>query len=102
MNKTIGWLCTAVFLASLGWTITQAAMTVKSDDPSLVDVGYVQASNGAVLEFKDGKATSVSGPGKYSVEFPVKRKIDRAIYTVASAACLLAAIALLKPEKAGK
>jgi hypothetical protein len=111
MNKPIGFLCIAVVLASLGWRVTQAALTPGRSsgttatgeiipEPSYVDVGYLRVKDGAVLEFKNGIITSVSGPTSYSVELPVSRKIDLAIYTAASAACLLAAIALLKPEKA--
>jgi hypothetical protein len=98
MKKTIGILCIAVFLASLGWQLTQSFFMVKSES-SLVDVGYLRVSDGAVLEFKNGTTTNISGPGHYSIVSPVKYKIDLAIYTAASAACLLAAIALLKPEK---
>ncbi len=110
MNKPIGFLCIAVVLASLGWKVTQAALSPgKSSgkmatgemipEPSYVDVGYLRVKDGAVLEFKHGTITSVSGPTSYSIELPVTRKIDLAIYTASSAACLLAAIALLKPEK---
>jgi hypothetical protein len=114
MNKTIGFLCIAVFLASLGWRVTQAAMTpaasyqktaldekmTRQPEPS-VDVGYLRVKDGAVLEFKNGTITSVSGRStSYSIELPITRKIDLAIYTAASATCLLAAIALLKPKKA--
>jgi hypothetical protein len=98
MKKTIGVLCMAVFLASLGWKLTQSFFMVKSES-SLVDVGYLRVSDGAVLAFKNGTAT-ISGPGNYSIEKPVSRNIDLAIYTAASAACLLAAIALLKQETA--
>jgi hypothetical protein len=111
MNKPIGILCLAVVLASLGWRVTQAALSPGRSsgtmatgeiipEPSYVDVGYLRVKDGAVLEFKNGTITSVSGPTSYSVEFPVSRKIDLAIYTAASAACLLAAIALLKPGNA--
>jgi hypothetical protein len=100
MKKTIGILCAAIFLASLGWKITQSAFTLKSES-SLVDVGYLRVSEGSVLEFKNGTTTrSVSG--SHSIESPITRKIDLGIYTAASAACLLAAIALLKPEKASQ
>jgi hypothetical protein len=111
MNKTIGFLCIAVVLASLGWRLTQASLSPgKSSgkmatgemipESSYVDVGYLRVKNGAVLEFKNGTITSVSGATSYSIELPLTRKIDLAIYTASSAACLLAAIALLKPKKA--
>jgi hypothetical protein len=112
MKKATGILCAAIFLASLGWKLTHSLFMVQPD-PSLVDVGYLRVRDGSVLEFKNGTitsirgleskngtTTSIPGPGKFSVEFPVSHKIDLAIYTAASAACLLAAIALLKPEKA--
>jgi hypothetical protein len=99
MKKTIGILCMAIFLISLGWKLTQSFMTLKSD-PSLVDVGYLRVSDGSVLEFKNGTATSISGSGKYRIDSPVNYKIDLGIYIAASAACLLASIALLKKEKA--
>jgi hypothetical protein len=100
MKKTIGILCAAIFLTSLGWQATQSVMMVKSDS-SLVDVGYLRVSDGSVLEFKNGTTTR-SGPGSHSIESPIKHKIDLGIYAAASAACLLAAIALLKPEKASQ
>jgi hypothetical protein len=99
MNKTIGVLCIAIFLASLGWKLTQSFMTIKSES-SLVDVGYLRVSDGSVLEFKNGTTTIVSGSGKYSIDSPVNNKIDLGIYIAASAGCLIAAIALLKKEKA--
>ncbi|PSB51449.1 hypothetical protein [Chamaesiphon polymorphus] len=99
MKKTIGVLCLAIFLTSLGWKLAQGLMTVKSE-PSLVDIGYLQVRDGSVLEFKNGRATIISGSGQYSIESPVSHKIDLGIYLAASAACLFAAIALLKKEKA--
>ncbi len=98
MKKTAGVLCLAIFLASLGWKLTQSFMTSKSES-SLVDIGYLRVSDGSVLEFKNGR-TTISGSGKYSIENPINYKIDLAIYTAASAACLFAAIVLLKKEKA--
>jgi hypothetical protein len=112
MKKPIGFLCLAVVLASLGWRVTQAALSPGRSsgtmatgemipEPSYVDVGYLRVKDGAVLEFKNGTITNVSGRAtSYSIELPVTRKIDLAIYTASSAACLLAAIVLLKPEKA--
>jgi hypothetical protein len=99
MKKTIGVLCIAIFLTSLGWKLTQGFMTLKSES-SLVDIGYLRVSDGSVLEFKNGTTTSISGSGKYSIESPVSYKIDLGIYIAASTGCLLAAIALLKKEKA--
>jgi hypothetical protein len=111
MKKPIGFLCIAVFLASLGWKVTQAAMSPGDSsgkmatgeiipEPSYVDVGYLRVKDGAVLKFENGTITSVSGQStSFSIELPLTRKIDLAIYTASSAACLLAAIALLKPEK---
>jgi hypothetical protein len=99
MKKTIGVLCMAIFLTSLGWKLTQSFMTLKSE-PSLVDIGYLRVNDGSVLEFKNGAAASISGSGKYSIDSPVNHKIDLGIYIAASAACLLASIALLKKEKA--
>jgi hypothetical protein len=98
MKKTIGVLCLSIFVASLGWKLTQSFMTSKSE-PSLVDVGYLHVSDGSVLEFKNGTA-SISGSGKYSIKSPINYKIDLGIYLAASAACLLAGITLLKKEKA--
>jgi hypothetical protein len=111
MNKPIGILCLAVVLASLGWRVTQAALTPGRSsgtmatgeiipEPSYVDVGYLRVKDGAVLKFENGTITSVSGATSFSIELPLTRKIDLAIYIASSAACLLAAIALLKPEKA--
>jgi hypothetical protein len=111
MNKPIGFLCIAVVLASLGWRVTQAAMTPAASyqktatgevvpEPSYVDVGYLRVKDGSVLKFENGTITSVSGATSFSIELPLTRKIDLAIYTASSAACLLAAIALLKPKKA--
>jgi hypothetical protein len=99
MKKTIGVLCIAIFLTSLGWKLAQGFITVKSES-NLVDIGYLRVSDGSVLEFKNGKTTIISGPGQYSIDSPVSHKIDLGIYIAASAACLLAAIALLKQEKA--
>jgi hypothetical protein len=99
MKKTIGVLCIAIFLTSLGWKLTQGFMTLKSES-SLVDIGYLRVSDGSVLEFKNGTTTSISGSGKYSIESPVSYKIDLGIYIAASTGCLLAAIALLMKEKA--
>ncbi len=98
MKKTIGVLCITIFLVSLGWKVTQSFFTLKSEN--LVDIGYLRVRDGSVLEFKNGVTTSVSGSGGYSIESPVSRQIDLGIYAAASAACLLAAIALLKQEKA--
>jgi hypothetical protein len=112
MNKPIGFLCIAVVLASLGWRVTQAALTPGRSsgttatgevipEPSYVDVGYLRVKDGSVLKFENGTITSVSGRStSFSIELPLTRKIDLAIYTTSSAACLLAAIALLKPKKA--
>jgi hypothetical protein len=99
MKKTIGVLCFAISLASLGWQVAQNVMMVNPDS-SLVDVGYLRVSEGSVIEFKNGTTTHVSGPGRHSIELPLKRKIDVGFYMVSSAGCLLAAIALLKQEKA--
>jgi hypothetical protein len=97
MKKTIGVLCLTVAIASLGWKLAQSYMTVKSD--SFVDVGYLQVRDGSVLKFENGK-TTLSGSGAYSIVNPLNYKIDLGIYIAASAACLLAAIELLKKEKA--
>ena len=51
MKKTIGVLCTIIFLASMGWKLTQALMTIKSES-NLVEIGYLRVSDGSVLEFK--------------------------------------------------
>jgi hypothetical protein len=103
MKKTIGVLCFAISLASLGWQVAQNVMMVNPDS-SLVDVGYLRVSEGSVIEFKNGTTTHVSGPGRgpgrHSIELPLKRKIDVGFYMASSAGCLLAAIALLKQEKA--
>ncbi len=99
MKKTIGVLCITISLASLGWKLTQSFMTLKSES-SLVDIGYLRVSDGSVLEFKNGTTTSISGSGKYSIESPISHKIDLGIYLAASTACFLAAVALLKQEKA--
>jgi hypothetical protein len=99
MRKTIRVLCLTIFLASLGWKLTQGFMTSKSES-SLVDIGYLRVSDGSVLEFKNGKTTNISGSGSYSIENSLNYKIDLGIYIAASAACFLAAIALLKKEKA--
>ena len=74
-------------------------MVAKSES-NLVDIGYLRVRDGSVLEFKNGKTTIISGSGQYSIESPVSHKIDLGIYIATSAACLLAAIALLKKEKA--
>jgi hypothetical protein len=79
MKKTIGVLCIAISIASLGWKLTQGFMTLKSES-SLIDIGY--------LRVRDG------------IDSPLNHKIDLGIYIAASTACLLAAIALLKKEKA--
>jgi hypothetical protein len=99
MKKTIGVLCLATFLASLGWKLTQSSMMIS--DSGLVDVGYLRVRDGSVLEFKNG-ATTLSGLGRYSIVNPLNYKIELGIYIAASAACLLAAITLLKKEKAWK
>jgi hypothetical protein len=97
MKKTVGVLCITISIISLGWKLTQSFFTAMPDS-SLVYVGYLRVSEGSVLEFKDGKVTR-SGSGKHSIDSPVNYKIDLGIYIAASAACLLAAIALLKQEK---
>jgi hypothetical protein len=98
MKKTIGVLCLATFLASLGWKLTQSSMMVS--DSGLVDVGYLRVKDGSVLEFKNGVTTLTSGSGRYSIVNPLNYKIELGIYIAASAACLLAAIELLKKGKA--
>jgi hypothetical protein len=98
MKKTIGVLCLATFLASLGWKLTQSSMMVS--DSGLVDVGYLRVRDGSVLEFKNGATTLASGSGRYSIVNPLNYKIELGIYIAASAACLLAAIELLKKGKA--
>jgi hypothetical protein len=98
MKKTIGVLCLTIAIASLGWKLTQSLMTIQSD-PSFVDVGYLRVRDGSVLKVKNG-VMILSGSGEYSVVNPLNYKIELGIYIAASAACLLAAIELLKKEKA--
>lgn len=97
MKKAIGILCVLIFLASLGWKLTQLGLDIGNTD--FVDVGYLQVSDGSVLQFKDGEIITISGTG-FSVGNPVVYKVNDAIYIAASVTCLLAAIALLKKDKA--
>jgi hypothetical protein len=94
MKKAIGILCSTVFLASLGWKVVQFSFTAKPN-ASLIDVGYVRVSDNVVVQIKNGILSHTTS-GESSVEKPIVRQVDGAMYVVASLSCLLAGITLLK------
>jgi hypothetical protein len=97
MKKAIGILCITIALASLGWKLSQAALTAKSDAP-LIDIGYLKASENTVIQIKNGTLNAASS-GEYSVNNPINYQIDGAISILASMSCLLAGITLLKKRE---
>jgi hypothetical protein len=97
MKKLIGILCITIFLASLGWKLSQSYLTIKSDVP-LIDIGYLKVSENAAIQIKSGIVSNTSGSGSYIINNPITYQIDNAISIIASVSCLLAGIALLKKE----
>jgi hypothetical protein len=89
MKKTIGILCITISIASLGWKLSQAYLTIKSDVP-LIDIGYLKVSENSVIQIKSDIVSSTSGSGGYTIDNPINYQIDGAIYIIASISCLLA------------
>jgi hypothetical protein len=89
MKKTIGILGITISLASLGWKLSQAYLTIKPDVP-LTDVGYLKVSENAVIQIKSGTVSNTSESGVYIVNNPINYQIDSAIFIVASMSCWLA------------
>jgi len=98
MKKTIGILSLFVFLASFGWKLTQAYLTVKPSS-NLVDIGYLRGTEGSILQIKHGSLTVYSGLSAFTIDSPINGKIDNIVLVASSLTCLLTAIALLKKDK---
>jgi hypothetical protein len=103
MKKAVGILCITVALASLGWKLTQAyfggttTSYIDGEAVPLIDIGYLQVSENAVLQVKNGIVSNTTS-GNFTIITPLKYQIDNAIAVSTSLSCLLAGIVLLKKD----